>query len=238
VTFSTRASPACRRRSSRNAGTRHWPYFGPRMAARSAWASSTVLSTVAMDDTCDCPMVRSGPYTRALRKVSGSGRPRQSEMLRERSVSSVVSVWATPRQPAGMSACSSTIVRARAVSAALPVAGPSPTASSSLPPPPPPHAADKTRARTVTTNRQRETMARAYGPDVVADLRAAGIGSAAWAITALATASGAVELTLIDLLLALAPLVIVPVGFSLAGLLGWAGRDCDRAPAVRRSVVP
>lgn len=60
-------------------------------------------------------------------------------------------------------------------------------------------------------------MARAYGPGVVADLRGAVIGSAIWALTAVAAATGAVELTLIDVLLLLAPLVVVPVGLVVAG---------------------
>jgi hypothetical protein len=60
-------------------------------------------------------------------------------------------------------------------------------------------------------------MARAYGPGVVADLRAALLGSVVWVMTAVAAATGAVELTLIDVLLVLAPLVIVPVGLVVAG---------------------
>jgi hypothetical protein len=63
-------------------------------------------------------------------------------------------------------------------------------------------------------------MARAYGPEVAADLRGAGIGSAAWVLTAVVAATGAVELTLIDVLLVLAPLVVVPVGLVVAGRTG------------------
>ena len=71
-------------------------------------------------------------------------------------------------------------------------------------------------------------MGRAYGPGVVADLRAAVIGSAVWTLTALAAATGAVDLTLIDVLLVLAPLVIVPVGLVVAG------RDDDRTVPLLR----
>ena len=60
-------------------------------------------------------------------------------------------------------------------------------------------------------------MARAYGPGVVAGLRGAVIGSAVWIVTAVVAATGGVELTLIDVLLLLAPLVIVPVGLIVAG---------------------
>lgn len=60
-------------------------------------------------------------------------------------------------------------------------------------------------------------MARAYGPRVVADLRPAALGASAWALAATATAIGATDLTLIDMLLALAPLVIVPIGVVVAG---------------------
>jgi hypothetical protein len=52
---------------------------------------------------------------------------------------------------------------------------------------------------------------------VVAALRLAAVGSAVWLAAALAAASGAVELTLIDVLLLLAPLVVVPVGLVVAG---------------------
>ena len=67
-------------------------------------------------------------------------------------------------------------------------------------------------------------MTRAYGPEVVADLRGAVIGSAVWLLTALAAATGAVELTLIDVLLVLAPLVVVPVGLVVAGRDSGAAR--------------
>ena len=60
-------------------------------------------------------------------------------------------------------------------------------------------------------------MARAYGHGVVAGLRGAVIGSAVWVLTAAMAATGAVDLTLIDILLVLAPLVIVPVGLVAAG---------------------
>lgn len=75
-------------------------------------------------------------------------------------------------------------------------------------------------AKTVTSNRQRDTMNRAYGPEVAADLRGAGIGSAVWVLVVVATATGAVDLTLIDVLLVLAPLVVVPVGLVVAGQAG------------------
>ncbi len=55
---------------------------------------------------------------------------------------------------------------------------------------------------------------------MVADLRGAVIGSAVWALTAVAAATGAVDLTLIDVLLVLAPLVVVPVGLVVAGRTG------------------
>jgi hypothetical protein len=60
-------------------------------------------------------------------------------------------------------------------------------------------------------------MVRAYGPGVVAGLRGAVLGSAVWVLTAVFTATGAVDLTLIDVLLVLAPLVIVPLGLVVAG---------------------
>lgn len=63
-------------------------------------------------------------------------------------------------------------------------------------------------------------MGRAYGPHVPAGLRTAAVGAAAWTIVALAAATGAVDLTLIDVLLALAPLVVVPVGLVVAGPSG------------------
>jgi hypothetical protein len=71
-------------------------------------------------------------------------------------------------------------------------------------------------------------MGRAYGPGVVSDLRGAVIGSAAWVLTAVLAATGAVELTLIDVLLVLAPLVVVPVGLVVAG------RTDDRAVTLLR----
>ena len=52
---------------------------------------------------------------------------------------------------------------------------------------------------------------------MVAGLRGAVFGSAVWVVTALAAATGAVDLTLIDVLLLLAPLVIVPAGLVAAG---------------------
>jgi len=52
---------------------------------------------------------------------------------------------------------------------------------------------------------------------VVTGLRGAVIGSVAWVLTALLAATGAEELTLIDVLLVLAPLVVVPVGLVVAG---------------------
>jgi len=55
-------------------------------------------------------------------------------------------------------------------------------------------------------------MARAYGPNVVHNLRAAVIGTVMWVLATLATASGAVDLSLVDVLLLLAPLVLVPIG--------------------------
>jgi hypothetical protein len=58
---------------------------------------------------------------------------------------------------------------------------------------------------------------------VVTGLRGAVTGSAAWVLTALLAATGALDLTLIDLLLVLGPLVIVPVGLIVAG------RTDDRA---------
>ena len=55
---------------------------------------------------------------------------------------------------------------------------------------------------------------------MVAGLRGAVIGSAAWVVTAVVAATGGVGLTLIDVLLLLAPLVIVPVGLVVAGHAG------------------
>ena len=52
---------------------------------------------------------------------------------------------------------------------------------------------------------------------MAADLRGAVLGSAVWALAALATATGAIDLTLVDVLLLLAPLVVVPVGLAVAG---------------------
>ncbi len=52
---------------------------------------------------------------------------------------------------------------------------------------------------------------------MVADLRLAAIGSAVWLAVALATAPGVVDLTLGDVLLLLAPLVLVPVGLLARG---------------------
>jgi hypothetical protein len=52
------------------------------------------------------------------------------------------------------------------------------------------------------------------------DLRSAAIGAWVWTLVALATATGAVDLTLIDVLLLLAPLVVVPVGLVAAGRRG------------------
>jgi hypothetical protein len=60
-------------------------------------------------------------------------------------------------------------------------------------------------------------MPRAYGPDVLDKLLHALVGSAVWLMVALATATGAVELSLIDVLLLLAPLVLVPIGLVVAG---------------------
>ena len=71
-------------------------------------------------------------------------------------------------------------------------------------------------------------MGRAYGPGVVADLRGAVIGAVVWVLAALATATGAVDLTLIDVLLLLAPLVVVPVGLLVAG------RSCQQAAVLLR----
>jgi hypothetical protein len=59
-------------------------------------------------------------------------------------------------------------------------------------------------------------MARAYGPGVVTGLRGAVVGSAAWVLIAAGAAAGGLDLTLIDALLLLAPLVIVPVGLVVA----------------------
>ncbi len=59
-------------------------------------------------------------------------------------------------------------------------------------------------------------MARAYGPEVGDKLPHALAGAAVWLVTALATATGAIDLTLVDLLLLLAPLVVVPIGLVAA----------------------
>lgn len=55
---------------------------------------------------------------------------------------------------------------------------------------------------------------------MVADLRWALIGSAVWVAASIATATGAIELTLVDVLLLLATLVVVPVGLVAAGRQG------------------
>lgn len=60
-------------------------------------------------------------------------------------------------------------------------------------------------------------MPRAYGPDVFEKLPHALVGSAVWLTVALAAATGVVELSLIDVLLLLAPLVLVPIGLVVAG---------------------
>ena len=57
------------------------------------------------------------------------------------------------------------------------------------------------------------------------------IGSVAWVSAALATATGAVELTLIDVLLLLAPLVLVPVGLVAGGQSGGRITDLLRRAA-------
>jgi hypothetical protein len=74
-------------------------------------------------------------------------------------------------------------------------------------------------------------MTRAYGPQVVADLRCAVIGSAVWVAVAVATVTGAVDLTLIDVLLLLAPLVLVPVGLVAGGRSGGPTADLARLAA-------
>ncbi|MGI8808608.1 MAG: hypothetical protein ACR2KK_12325 [Acidimicrobiales bacterium] len=51
----------------------------------------------------------------------------------------------------------------------------------------------------------------------------AGVGAAVWVLTALATATGAIDLTLVDILLLLAPLVLVPVGLAVAARTEAAG---------------
>ena len=51
---------------------------------------------------------------------------------------------------------------------------------------------------------------------MLAGLRGAVIGTAVWVLTAVFAATAAVELTLIDVLLLLAPLVVVPVGLIVA----------------------
>ncbi|CAA9245888.1 MAG: hypothetical protein AVDCRST_MAG10-1955 [uncultured Acidimicrobiales bacterium] len=63
-------------------------------------------------------------------------------------------------------------------------------------------------------------MARAYGPDVLGGRPHVVIGTVVWLITAVVTSSGGVDLSLIDVLLLLAPLVLVPIGLVVAGRTG------------------
>jgi len=61
---------------------------------------------------------------------------------------------------------------------------------------------------------------------VVSDLSHAGAGAAVWLLVALAAGNGAIDLILVDVLLLLAPLVLVPVGL-VAGRPTTAGcRGC------------
>ena len=69
----------------------------------------------------------------------------------------------------------------------------------------------------MTTNRQRRTMARAYGPGVLGSRPHVVVGTVVWLVTALMTSTGGFDLSLVDVLLVLAPLVLVPIGLVVAG---------------------
>jgi len=65
-------------------------------------------------------------------------------------------------------------------------------------------------------------MAAAYGPVVRRDLPEAVLGAGVWLMTAAAAAAGLGDLSLIEVLLLLAPLVLVPLAMEVAGRHGPA----------------
>jgi len=73
--------------------------------------------------------------------------------------------------------------------------------------------------------RQPRLIAAAYGPVVRRDVPEAVLGAGVWSTTTAAAAAGLWSLSLIDVLLLLAPLVLVPLGMVVAGRRGparWA----------------